>query len=210
MILERSPEEALGLLLPRDAFDAQAIGDSHAEARCRVAVGVACARAQRDDAANEAYAAASDLAKRIHAPDVAGLAALNLGVLRLHAGKFADAREHLSSAIALFTMVNNEPQRLFSLYNAATVESEAGNAGAAADLYARTRDLAKVLGHRDVALGASAGAGPHGNSALGHVDAALEGSRRTALRRDVGRRRPLVSGPRNDRGAHGARRARAT
>lgn len=158
MILERDAEHAL-LVFRRALSLAEQIGDAHAEARSRVAVGVACARTQRDDAACVAYESARALAHRMHAPEVAGLAALNLGVLRLHQRQFADARDHFASAVELFARVHNEPQRLAALYNAANVERECGNLSAAGDLYARTRDLAKTLGSRDVALGAEAGAG---------------------------------------------------
>jgi tetratricopeptide (TPR) repeat protein len=187
MILERDPEEALALF--RAAMErAECLGDSHAEARCRVAVGVACARAQHDEAANTAYETARDLAQRIRAPDVAGLAALNLGVLRLHSGQFAQARQELASAVAAFTLVHNEPNRLAALYNSATVESEAGNAAAAADLYAKARDLAVTLGHRDVSLGAAAGAGLAAIR-LGRVDSAIHAAQELdALMVDEGAR----------------------
>ncbi|HEX4683766.1 MAG TPA: diguanylate cyclase [Gemmatimonadaceae bacterium] len=158
MILERDADGALVVFRGALAL-AQRLGDAHAEARCRVALGVACARSQRDDAAREAYASARDLAQRIRAPEVAGLAALNLGVLQLHAGAYAEARQQFASAVELFTLVRNEAHRLAALYNAATVERECGNADAAAALYGRARDLATRLGHRDVALGAEAGAG---------------------------------------------------
>jgi diguanylate cyclase (GGDEF)-like protein/putative nucleotidyltransferase with HDIG domain len=158
MVLERSPDAALEIFR-RAMTIAESLGDAHAEAKCRINVGVACARSQRDEAANTAYETAAALAARIRAPDLAGLAALNLGVLRLHTGSFNEAREQLASAVRLFTLVHNEAHRLAALYNAATVERECGNASAAADLYGKARDLAKTLGHRDVALGAAAGAG---------------------------------------------------
>jgi tetratricopeptide (TPR) repeat protein len=171
MILERDPDEALTIF--RRAMEiAEDLGDAHAEVRCRINVGVACARSQRDDAANTAYETAWEMAQRLHAPDLAGLAALNLGVSRLHAGRFTDARDQLASAIGLFTLVKNDPHRLASLYNAASVEREFGNANGAAELYARARDLARQLGHRDVALGAAAGAGLAALR-LGRLDDAL-------------------------------------
>lgn len=80
-------------------------------------------------------------------------------MLKLHARQLDDARTHFSAAVSLFTLVHNEPYRLAALYNAANVERECGNAAAAADLYVRARDLATTLGHRDVTLGAEAGAG---------------------------------------------------
>jgi len=158
MILERDAEQALSvygeaLVLARE------LGDAHAEARSHVAIGVASARAQRNDAARTAYHAARDIADRVRAPEISGLAAINLGVLQLHAGELDSAREQFSIAITLFTLVHNESCRLAALYNAAAVERESGNAAAAFDLFTRTRDLAKKLGHRDVALGAEAGAG---------------------------------------------------
>ena len=158
MLLDRDPSEAL-TLFRRALSRAECLGDAYAEARCRVAVGVACARLQLDDAAQTAYETAASLAQRIHAPELAGLAALNLGVLRLHSGQLGEAREQLAAAVSLFAVVHNEPNRLVALYNAASVEREIGNASAAAELYRRTRDLATSLGHRDVALGAAAGEG---------------------------------------------------
>lgn len=178
MTLERDPSEALEVFR-KALVRAECLGDVYTEARCRVAVGVACARAQLDDAANTAYETAWSLAQRIHAPDLAGLAALNLGVLRLHSGQFAEAREQLASAVSLFTLVHNEPNRLAALYNAATVEREFGNASGAATLYAQARELATALGHRDVALGAAAGAGLAAIR-LGQLDRALEASRMLA------------------------------
>ncbi len=87
----------------------------YGQARCHIDIGTAYLRAGNRPAAESAYELALGLCRDAHAPDLAGLASLNLGVLYLRGGHHEQARERLEEALRLFTTVRNELRRLAAL-----------------------------------------------------------------------------------------------
>jgi len=118
-----------------------------------------------------------ELGETAHAPDLAGLASLNLGVLYLKEGRYDEAREWFAAARRLFITVKNEPHRLATLYNMGHLARECGDATSALDLYEETATLARRIGQLDVEIGALAGAGLAG-VALGRHEYARDVVRR--------------------------------
>ena len=171
-VLETRPLEAVALYTRAlESFSEAA--DRYGQARCYINTGVAHARAGDEKSAERAYAIALDLARSAHAPDLAGLAALNLGVWYIRGARFDEAEERLQEALQLFTTVKNEHHRLGTLYNLAHLARERGNPATALDLYQSTTALARTIGHTDVEIGALAGAGLTG-LALGRQEVARE------------------------------------
>ena len=157
-LLETRPLEAVGLYTRAlESFSEAA--DRYGQARCYINTGVAHARAGDGRAAEKAYVIALDLSRSAHAPDLAGLAALNLGVWYIKGTRFDEAEVRLREALELFTTVKNEHHRLGTLYNLAHLARERGEPAAALDLYLTTAALARTIGHTDVEIGALAGAG---------------------------------------------------
>ncbi|HWJ24279.1 MAG TPA: diguanylate cyclase, partial [Gemmatimonadaceae bacterium] len=157
-LLETSPAEAVGYYT-RALESYSEAGDRYGQARCYINTGVAHARAGDGRAAEKAYVIALELSREAHAPDLAGLAALNLGVWYLSGGRFDDAAERLEEALRLFTTVKNEHHRLGSLYNLAHVALDRGDPANARDLYQSAVELARTIGHPDVEVGALGGFG---------------------------------------------------
>jgi diguanylate cyclase (GGDEF)-like protein len=157
-LLETRPLEAVALYTRAlESFSEAA--DRYGQARCYINTGIAQARAGDGRAAERAYVIALDLSRSAHAPDLAGLAALNLGVLYIRDARFGEADERLREALDLFTTVKNEHHRLGTLYNLAHLARERGEAATALDLYVAAAALARTTGHTDVEIGALAGAG---------------------------------------------------
>jgi tetratricopeptide (TPR) repeat protein len=154
-------------------------GNRYGQVRCHINAGIAHSRVGNGGAAAESYALALELGRSAHAPELAGLASLNLGVLHLQAGRYEQARERLDEALRLFTTVKNEPNRLTTLYSLAHLARERGDAAAALALYRETGALARSIGQHDVEIGAAAGAGLTG-LALGRTDVAEHGMQETA------------------------------
>jgi diguanylate cyclase (GGDEF)-like protein/putative nucleotidyltransferase with HDIG domain len=157
-LLDARPAEAIAL------FD-QALelfrgaDDRYGEVRCHINIGIAHSRTGSEAAAEEVLRTAIDLGRSAHAPDLAGLASLNLGVLNMKGGRWRAARSSLDEALHLFTTVRNEPHRLSTLYNLAHLARESGDPEAALSLYEATATLARTLGQPDCEIGALAGAG---------------------------------------------------
>jgi tetratricopeptide (TPR) repeat protein len=157
-LLETRPAEAVGYYT-RALESYSEAGDRYGQARCYINTGVAHARAGDGRAAEKAYVIALELSREAHAPDLAGLAALNLGVWYLSGGRFDDAAERLEEALRLFTTVKNEHHRLGSLYNLAHVAGDRGDPANARDLYQQAVELSRTIGHPDVEVGALGGFG---------------------------------------------------
>jgi tetratricopeptide (TPR) repeat protein len=135
------------------------IGDRYKIARCEINVGVAHSMAGDMAAAERAYRRAIELAREAHAPDLHGLASLNLGVLCARGARYDEAHHCYEDARRLFTMVRNEAHRLAALYNQASLARDRGDPEAALTLYEESAQLARQIGQRDVEIGARAGAG---------------------------------------------------
>jgi diguanylate cyclase (GGDEF)-like protein/putative nucleotidyltransferase with HDIG domain len=134
-----------------------ALDDARGQLRCHVNTGVANDRAENQPAAETSYAAALELGRRIKAPEMAGGASLNLGVLLMKTGRFDGAEACFVEALGLFTAIANEPLRLAALYNQANLARERGDPAASVPLYERAMSAASALGQLDVRAGAVAG-----------------------------------------------------
>ncbi|HEU4564577.1 MAG TPA: diguanylate cyclase, partial [Gemmatimonadaceae bacterium] len=117
-VLTERPEEAAALYERAIALFA-GLDDRHGEVRCRVNMGIAHSLVGRHREAEEAFGRALELGRAAHAPDLAGLASLNLGVSQLKAGSLEEAQARFEEALSLFEVVRSEPHRLAALYNLA-------------------------------------------------------------------------------------------
>jgi tetratricopeptide (TPR) repeat protein len=157
-ILDDQPRDAVALYERARRLFTE-VGDRYGQVRCHVNIGVAYSRAGDGRAAEEAFEVALELGDSAHAPDLTGLATLNLGALYLKGGRYEHARERLEQGLRLFAAVRHETHRLVTLYNLAHLERETGNATAALERYAASSALARSLGKIDIDIGAIAGAG---------------------------------------------------
>jgi tetratricopeptide (TPR) repeat protein len=155
------------------------IGDRYKIARCDINIGIGHSMAGDVAAAEQAYRRAIELAREAHAPDLDGLASLNLGVLCARGGRYDEADRAYEDALRLFTMVRNEGHRLASLYNMASLTREQGDAPRALSLYEESAQLARHIGQLDVEIGARAGAGLAALE-LSRIDAARSAARLVA------------------------------
>jgi diguanylate cyclase (GGDEF)-like protein/putative nucleotidyltransferase with HDIG domain len=144
-------ERALALFVKLD--------DRRGQARCLVNLGIARTRDGDLAGAAAAYEEALVIGQAIHAPDLAGLAALNAGVLASQTGQRARARESLDQSLRLFTAVRHEGHRLAALYNLAHLAREEGDHADAVSRYTEVARLAQTIGQDDVVIGAHAGLG---------------------------------------------------
>jgi hypothetical protein len=115
------------------------LDDRYGQVRCRINIGIAHARVGDRDAAEESYHAAIALGRAASAPDLCGLATLNLGVLHSQRGEFAPAATCFTEAFALFTTVQNEVHCLAAQYNQARLELESQRPQAACRCSAHRR-----------------------------------------------------------------------
>jgi diguanylate cyclase (GGDEF)-like protein/putative nucleotidyltransferase with HDIG domain len=134
-------------------------GDHVAQARCHINVGIALSQLGRGDASRARYERALALGRSTRTPDMIGLASLNLGVLLMKTGHFADAEASLTEAMQGFQIVRSEPHRLAALYNLANLARERENASRAAELYGEAAVVAAAVGQADIEIGARAGQG---------------------------------------------------
>ncbi len=162
------------------------IGDRYKIARCDINIGVARSMAGDVGSAEQAYRSAMDLAREAHAPDLDGLASLNLGHLCSRGGRYEEARRAFDDALRLFTMVRNEAHRLASLYNMASMARDQDDPERALALYEESVQLARHIGQPDVEIGARAGAGLSALE-LSRIDSARAAARLVA---------ELLAGPR--------------
>jgi ATP/maltotriose-dependent transcriptional regulator MalT len=84
---------------------------------------------------------------------------MNLGVVMMKSGRFAEARQRFEETLRLYTSIANEPFRLTAMYNLAHLARERGDAAGATELYGATIILAQGLGQLDVHVGAICGVG---------------------------------------------------
>jgi tetratricopeptide (TPR) repeat protein len=134
-------------------------GDHVAQARCHINVGIALSQLGRGDASRARYERALALGRSTRTPDMIGLASLNLGVLLMKTGHFADAEASLTEAMQGFQIVRSEPHRLAALYNLANLAREREDASRAAELYGEAAVVAAAVGQADIEIGARAGQG---------------------------------------------------
>ncbi len=136
-----------------------ALGDLLGQARAQINIGIAHSRAGANDESGVAYAIALDLGRTTHSPDITGLAALNLGVLKMKVGQLDDADGCFSEALERFSLLNNEHHRLAALYNQANLARERDDHERAIRLYGDAAVVATAMDQLDVELGARAGQG---------------------------------------------------
>jgi tetratricopeptide (TPR) repeat protein len=154
--VEREPEEAAALYQQALGLFRQE-GDRRGEARCQIGIGNIHQRAGKLAEAEAAYNLGLECAERAHAGDLAGLAALNLGVLSLARGQPDVASTRYGEALDRFTSSSNESYRLMTLFNMAHLARESEDWGAASVLYEQVMAVASRVGHPDMELGARAG-----------------------------------------------------
>jgi tetratricopeptide (TPR) repeat protein len=152
------------------------IGDRYKIARCEINIGIGHSMGGDVAVAEEAYRRAIELAREAHAPDLDGLASLNLGVLCIHGGRYEEAQQCYEDALRQFTMVRNEAHRLASLYNLAYLARERGHMEHSLVLYEESAQLARHVGQADIEIGARGGAGLAA-LALGRSDDAASAAR---------------------------------
>lgn len=97
------------------------------------------------DAAGGDYAAARDLALKLGAEDALVRAALNLGTAAHHAGRWGQAFEAYSQALAALRLLRRKPTQLTVSFNLARLCLDLGLQKQAAQLLNQCRDLARSL-----------------------------------------------------------------
>ncbi len=142
----------------------QELGDRYEVVRITGNMGVVYSSNGDVAAARDAYTKAMQLGLDAHAPDLVGVASVNLGLLLQRAGEYDQAQESFEDARRLFVMVKNEPHRLGTLYNMGILASERGDDRRALELFEETAALARRIGIKDVEIGAVSGAGLSGLS----------------------------------------------
>ena len=135
------------------------IDDRHGYVRCQISIGVSYSKVGNMAAAIEAFRSAVELGLQAGAPDWAGVAALNLGVLFMWSGRFDEARQRFEEARKLFIKLKNELHRVATVYNMGHLARETGDPTRALELYEEAASSARRLGQLDMEIGALAGAG---------------------------------------------------
>lgn len=158
------------------------VDDACGQVRCLINLGVANSRLGSSQAAEDAYARALARGREAHSPDLAGIAALNLGVIALKRGRHEYARARIREAHELFGRVKNEAHRLAAVYNLAHLAHDEGKLDDARRLYGDAAEQGRALGIAEVEVGATAGAGLAAlragavDAARYHADAATRGA----------------------------------
>ena len=134
-------------------------GDRLGLARCHNNAGIIHTRLGEWERARNSFSAAISHAHAGNAPDIWGLAALNLGVVHLKCGEYEAARDLLGEALALFASVRHMERQLYALYNLAHLDRARGEHASASELYDVSAAIAQRIGQSDVEIGARAGAG---------------------------------------------------
>jgi diguanylate cyclase (GGDEF)-like protein/putative nucleotidyltransferase with HDIG domain len=137
----------------------RALGERYGEIRCHINLGIALWRAGEIHSAERSYQMARDLAASSHAPDLIGLASLNLGVLRMESGDLDTAATLFREALSRFDAVRSESHRAAALFNLANTMRERAQTADALATYETAVELAATTGQLDLELGARAGAG---------------------------------------------------
>jgi diguanylate cyclase (GGDEF)-like protein/putative nucleotidyltransferase with HDIG domain len=135
------------------------IDDRHGFVRCQISIGISYSKVGNMAAAIDAFRSAVELGLQAGAPDWAGVAALNLGVLFMWTGRFDEARQRFEEARKLFIKLKNELHRVATVYNMAHLARETGDPTRALELYEEAATSARRLGQLDMEIGALAGAG---------------------------------------------------
>ncbi len=127
---ETSPADAVPHF--RRALDLYTrVGDRTGQLRAHASVGIACDRSGKHAAAEVAYATSLAIAREVAARHSIGGNLINLGVLLLKTGRFAQAEESFQEARQLFTALGMEMYRLAALYNLAHLARAQGDAAGA-------------------------------------------------------------------------------
>ncbi len=155
-IMDRKADEAAGLYHQALALFRQD-GDRRGEAHCQIGIGNIHQRGGQLVEAEAAYIIGLECAERARAADLAGLAALSLGVLQLARGQPDLASARYDEALDRFTSSSNESYRLMTLFNMAHLARESEDWGSASVLYEQVSAVAARIGHPDMELGARAG-----------------------------------------------------
>lgn len=137
----------------------EGVGDTWGQVRCQLNHGVASSRLGNLAVAERSYRDALAGARGARSPELAGLAALDLGVVLMKRGRYEDARPYLDEALGQFARVHSEANRTAALYNLAHLAREEGRMADASRLYGATVPLARSVGLTDVAVGALGGVG---------------------------------------------------
>lgn len=135
------------------------LGDRSGQLRCHINIGTACDRAGNHPAAEVSYLTALEIGTELRSADLSGAASLNLGVLLLKTGRLDTARTRFNEALAQFASIGHDPYRLASLYNLAHLARAENDAAGALELYDACVLLARTVGHHEIEIGATAGAG---------------------------------------------------
>ncbi|MFN8583274.1 MAG: tetratricopeptide repeat protein [Gemmatimonadaceae bacterium] len=155
-----STEPAEGLACYQRALAVfESLGDLVGQSRAQINIGIGHSRNGANVESAHAYQTALDLGRKIHSPDLTGLAALNLGVLHMKMGRFDESDTCFSEAMERFALLHNEPHRLAALYNQANLAIELDQHERAARLYGDAAVVATAMNQLDVELGARAGQG---------------------------------------------------
>jgi tetratricopeptide (TPR) repeat protein len=169
-LIETQPGEALAQYT-RAMQIFSGLDDRLGQIRCYINGAIANSRLGASAEAERSSSRALELGREARAPDLAGLASLNLGVQQMQGGDYASADERFVEALELFTAVRNEKHRLAALYNRAHLARERGDPSAAMERYDQCVQLAGQIGQPDVEIGAVAGLGL-ASLALGETEAA--------------------------------------
>ena len=137
----------------------QSLGDRRGQVRCHANLGGAYIMLGNWEEAKVHLTTAISIGRTAGAPDIWGVAALNLGVVYLKGGEFDRARELFGESLALFAAAKNSERQLYALFNLAHLDRDRHEYNSAAELYDVTTSLAQRIGHSDVEIGAIAGSG---------------------------------------------------
>jgi len=137
----------------------ESLGDRRGQVRCHSNLGGAYIILGDWEQAKVHLTTAISIGRTAGAPDMWGLAALNLGVVYLKGGEFERARELFGESLALFAAAKNSERQLYALYNLANLDRDRHEYNSAAELYDVTASLAQRIGHSEVEIGAIAGSG---------------------------------------------------
>jgi tetratricopeptide (TPR) repeat protein len=160
-LFEAGSEEAI-VFYRRAQEICSEMDDRHGYVRCQITIGVSYSKVGNTAAAIEAFRSAVELGLQAGAPDWAGVAALNLGVLFMWSGRFDEARQRFEEARKLFIKLKNELHRVATVYNMGHLARESGDPTRALELYEEAATSARRLGQLDMEIGALAGAGLSG------------------------------------------------
>ncbi len=155
-VLQERPTEAMPLYARAMQLYAS-IDDVIGQVRCQINIGVGNTYLGCLDAAEAAYRLALVRGRDVHAPDVAGLAALNLGALYMKLGRLAEARASLEESHVMFRKIGNEAHRVAAIHNLGHLAREGGRVADATAHYREAVLIAKPMGLREIVVGARAG-----------------------------------------------------